>query len=268
MTLVGTCGYSYPDWKGSFYPTDIKDGEMLAFYASRFPAVEIDFTYYRMPTQRTMEQIERKTPAGFEFAVKAYRGMTHERPASRAEMRTVFEAFRTAVEPMVSKGKLGAVLTQFPFGFRPGRASLDYLTEVRELLSDVPVVVEFRNREWVNQATFDFLRQMGMGYCAVDEPALKGLMPPVTAATSDVGYVRFHGRNGAKWWKHEEAWERYNYLYIREELAEWVPRITELAVGGRKTFVLFNNCHAGQAAANARDMQALLALDEGGHGYA
>ncbi len=264
MILVGTCGYSYPDWRGTFYPEDTKDNQMLTYYSSQFPAVELDFTYYRMPAPRTMEQIERKTPAGFEFAIKAFKGMTHEIPQRPEDAREMFAAFREALEPFVSTGKLGAVLAQFPFAFRPGAGNRAYIQTFRELLADTPIVVEFRNREWVTQETFDFLRQNELGFCAVDEPALKGLMPRVAAATSsDLAYLRFHGRNAAKWWKHDEVWERYNYLYTAEELAEWLPRIEEMAKQSKKIFVLFNNCHAGQAARNALMMSELL---QGGTG--
>lgn len=260
MILVGTCGYSYPDWKGAFYPEDTREAGMLTYYSSRFPAVELDFTYYRMPALRTMEQIERKTPAGFEFAIKAFKGMTHEIPQHPDDARVMFAAFREALEPFVSTGKLGAVLAQFPFAFRPGPPNQAYIETFRELLSDTSIVVEFRNREWVTQETFAFLRRNELGFCSVDEPALKGLMPRVAVATANLSYVRFHGRNASKWWKHGEVWERYNYLYTAEELAEWVPRIEEMASKSKKTFVLFNNCHAGQAVRNARMMQELLKL--------
>ncbi|MHB8926290.1 MAG: DUF72 domain-containing protein [Bacillota bacterium] len=260
MILIGTAGFSYADWKGEFYPADVKDRDMLQYYAERFPAVEIDFTYYRLPTSRGMAGMVGKTPAGFEFCVKAYKGMTHK-AGETEERRQTFQAFREALAPVADGGRLGCVLAQFPWSFRPSPESLAYLEEFRDRLDGLPTVVEFRNSEWVGEETFGFLRRAGLGFCCVDEPALRGLMPRVARATSDLAYVRFHGRNAAKWWRHDEAWERYNYLYTEEQLGEWVPKLRALEAESKKTYVLYNNCHAGHAARNAKMMQTLLDLD-------
>lgn len=261
MILVGTAGFSYADWRGGFYPPDLKDRDMLAFYATHFPVVEVDFTYYRLPTVKGMAGMAAKVPEGFAFCVKAFKGMTHEPDGRPGEVGETFRAFREALDPLVQTGRLGCVLAQFPWSFRPSQANLDHLGSFRERLGDLPTVVEFRNSAWVGAETFDFLRRHGLGFCSVDEPALRGLMPRVAAATSDLGYVRFHGRNAAKWWHHDEAWERYNYLYTEDELKEWLPKLEQLDRKTKKTFVLYNNCHAGHAAENARMMQLLLKLD-------
>ncbi len=267
MVLIGTAGFSYKDWKGIFYPGDIKDGEMLGFYAGRFPCVEVDFTYYQMPSARTMEGLARKVPEGFEFCVKANKTMTHEVGAAEEGGEAnadAFRAFSEALRPMTSRGSLGCVLTQLPWGFKRTADNAGYIRRFRELLEDMPVVVEFRNREWITPDTFELLRAEGLGFCCVDEPRLRGLVPPVAEATSDIAYVRFHGRNAEKWWKHDQAWERYNYLYSEAELAEWMPKIKALDARAAKTYVLFNNCHAGQAAENARMLQNMMKLDLGG----
>ncbi|HEY3314965.1 MAG TPA: DUF72 domain-containing protein, partial [Bacillota bacterium] len=202
-----------------------------------------------------------KTPPGFEFCVKAFKGMTHEPNGPAEQVATDFRVFGEALRPLVEESRLGCVLAQFPWSFRPSPGNLNYLADFRDRLGGLPTVVEFRNSQWVGQETFTFLRRHELGFCCVDEPALRGLMPRVVAATSDLGYVRFHGRNAAKWWQHEEAWERYNYLYTDEELKEWLPRIEQLGREARKTYVLYNNCHAGHAAENARTMQLLLKPD-------
>ncbi|MBC7338401.1 MAG: DUF72 domain-containing protein [Firmicutes bacterium] len=261
MILVGTSGFSYEDWRGVFYPPDLGTREMLGYYSQHFPVVELDFTYYRMPSPRTMAQIERKTGPGFTFCVKAYREMTHERPDDAGELRSLCRQFASALEPMSEAGKLGCVLVQFPWSFGPGPANLQFVQSLPELLPDLPLVVEFRNNGWISDDTRRVLREAGLGFCAVDEPRLKGLMPPLAWVTSPVSYVRFHGRNARKWWKHEHAWERYDYLYSEEELKSWVPRIREMADQAERTYVLFNNCHAGQAAKNASMMQLLLSAD-------
>lgn len=266
MIEVGTAGYSYADWRGVFYPPGLAQGQMLPLYARRFSAVELDFTYYRMPTPATMASMVRRTPPGFTFCVKANRLMTHERPPDAAAEAAQFGEFCAAMDPLISADRLGCVLLQFPWGFRPGGVSADYLKRSRELLPELPVVVELRNAEWVQPSVLPkleaLLREIDFGFCCVDEPQLKGLMPPIVLATSPIGYVRFHGRNKRKWWQHEVASERYDYLYSETELAEWAAKINGLASAVEKTYVFFNNCHAGQAATNAGQMMGLLGLSQ------
>jgi len=118
-------------------------------------------------------------------------------------------------------------------------------------------VVEFRNREWVKDEVFEFLRERQIGWCAVDEPQFKSLMPPIVMATSPVGYVRFHGRNYRQWWAgHSKL--RYDYLYSKDELQEWIPKIQTLAQEAQKVYVFMNNCFQGQAATNAIELRDLL----------
>ncbi|NLJ60750.1 MAG: DUF72 domain-containing protein, partial [Firmicutes bacterium] len=113
----------------------------------------------------------------------------------------------------------------------------------------------------ITNETFDLLRSHSLGFCAVDEPRLPGLVPPIAEATSALGYVRFHGRNAKKWWKHDTPGERYDYLYQEAELKEWIPKIRQVADKTEKTYVFFNNCHSGQAAENARMLQTMLGLE-------
>jgi len=120
------------------------------------------------------------------------------------------------------------------------------------------VVVEFRNMEWIKPQVFDLLRQLSLGFCCVDQPRLRGLIPPIAEVTGPVAYVRFHGRNAAKWWRHDEAWERYDYSYTTEELAEWVPRIKSLDEQAEQTFAFANNHWQGQAVDTARQLKMLL----------
>jgi uncharacterized protein YecE (DUF72 family) len=253
---IGTSGFSYDDWRGHFYPPALKKSEMLPFYARRFDTVEINSTYYGIPHPATMHQMSLKVPEGFEFVVKAHADMTH---ADRFRPEA-FTQFREALAPLRDAGQLGAVLGQFPWSFKRTREHEAYLATFREELPDIPLVVEFRNVEWMADETLDLLRSLALGFCCVDEPKLKGLMPPIAAATAPVGYVRFHGRNYKKWWQHQHAWERYDYLYSASELEEWVPKIEQVARQTDKTYVFFNNHHEGQAAQNARQLADLLNL--------
>lgn len=255
--LVGTSGFKYSDWKPTFYPSDLPDREMLSYYSRHFPAVELDFTYYQMPSPLTVKGLERKTGTGFKFCVKAHKSMTHEM-AGPDQTRDAFGKFVAAMRPLTEADKLGCILLQFPWKFKPSTESLAYLSYAREILTGLPAVVEFRNRDWVKDETFRFLKENDFGYCCVDEPRLRGLMPPVARYTASAAYVRFHGRNAAKWWHHEEPWERYDYLYSKDELLEWLPKIRALASEAGEVYVFFNNCHAGYAAKNALDMKEIL----------
>ena len=153
---------------------------------------------------------------------------------------------------------LATVLAQFPNSFKPDDTNRDYLKVFRERLGDLPVVIEFRNAGWITDETMDLLRQYNLGYCCVDEPHLKGLIPPIAVATAPVAYVRFHGRNYQKWWQHDEAWERYSYTYPVEELQEWVPKIETLTQEAPAIYVYTNNHYRGQSVDTARQIKMLL----------
>lgn len=258
MIKVGTSGFSYKDWVGPFYPPGTSDKAMLEYYSTRYDLLELDYTYYTMPVPRTLAGMCARTPDSFTFCIKAHKSMTHEVSGDPAEVKAAFGRFMDAVKPLADAGKLGCVLVQFPWSFRPSNENAAYIAGLTGLLPGVTVTVEFRNTEWVQERTFGLLRRSGLGFCCVDEPRLRGLFPPLAVATSPVAYVRFHGRNAAKWWKHEQAWERYDYLYSPDELEEWIPRIRELSERVAHTLVLFNNCHTGQAATNADMLKQML----------
>ncbi len=257
MIFVGTSGYSFPDWGGGFYPAGIPSGQMLNFYATRFPAVEINSTYYRLPHPRVMRQVEAKTPPGFRFSVKLPGDVTHRYSRDPA----LFDTFLRVIEPFEEKGKFVGALAQFPWGFRDTAGNRGYLRFLREAVPDRPLFVEFRNDSWAREETFELMRDTGLGYCVVDEPRLEGLFPPIPRVTGEVAYLRFHGRNARDWWSPARGeHQRYNYLYSEEELRSWVQEIRNLEAQTRETYVFFNNCYGGHAAQNAREMASLLGL--------
>jgi uncharacterized protein YecE (DUF72 family) len=260
MIHIGTSGYSYADWKGPYYPENIKDNEMLSFYSKDFKATEINYTYYRMPAARTLAAIAKKVPDDFVFTIKASKELTHERELEGEELGTPenFKLFREALQPLIDERKFGAVLAQFPNSFRPTPENRDYLKVFRDRMGDLPLVVEFRNSSWVTDDTMELLRENNLGYCCVDEPRMKGLIPPIAVATAPVAYVRFHGRNAQKWWRHDEAYERYSYSYKPEELEEWVPKIDKLDNSAQHTFIFTNNHFQGQAVDTARQLREML----------
>lgn len=254
MILVGTAGYSYDDWKGVFYPEKTDKKDMLSLYAVQFSFTEINSTYYRLPNKYMMYHMQAKTPPDFQFVVKAYKSLTHERVDNLQD----FQAFTGALAPLAEAGRLGCVLAQFPQSFRLSGANVSYLKELARRLEGFQTVVEFRHREWMREDIFRFLTEQGLGFVCVDEPRLEGLVPPEVRATAPAAYVRFHGRNSAKWYNHRESYERYDYLYSAEELAEWVPRIVGLARDSEIVYVSMNNHYRGQAVVNARMIREMI----------
>ncbi len=257
MLYVGTAGFSYLDWRDVFYPAGMKRDEFLSCYSARFAAVELDFTYYRQPSATTMLSMAERVPDEFRFTVKAHRTMTHEIPPE-PQQAAEFETFLRGVEPMVEAGKLGCILFQFPWSYRLTPENLEYVVSIKDRIPCAKTVIEFRNNQWAQESVYKALRKSLQGFCCVDEPNLRGLFPRVSLVTSDVGYLRFHGRNAAKWFNHREAWERYDYLYSDDELKWWIPRIQDMVSQSDDTYVFFNNCHRGQAAVNAVRMKELL----------
>jgi uncharacterized protein YecE (DUF72 family) len=256
MTVfVGTAGFSYKDWAGSFYPPGTPAREMLETYSRSFPVVEINSTYYAIPEPARIDSMARRTPVDFQFTVKANREMTHAVPEAGAP----FGEFKRAIRPLLDHGKLGCVLAQFPWGFKNTGENRAYLEVLAAGLEGVDTVVEFRNSQWERDETFALLSELGLGYCSVDEPGLSGLITGRAEVTSDVGYVRFHGRNAANWWDSgRESWERYDYLYSESELAEWLPRVDGMEQKADRVYVIFNNHYKGQAPTNARMFEEML----------
>ncbi len=180
--------------------------------------------------------------------------MTHQ----REDNSSIFKAFRQVLEPIIAAGKLGCILAQFPYSFRFNRHNWDYLSLLKERLAELPVVIEFRNAQWLRSEVFDWFRQQDLGFCCVDEPRLPNLLPPLAEATSKISYIRFHGRNSAKWWQHEQAYERYDYSYTPQELSEWLPKIQKLNDITEKTFIFANNHWRGQAVNTIRQLRIML----------
>ncbi len=266
MIKIGTSGFSFPDWKGPIYPPAIRDRDMVPYYEKElgFNALEVNFTYYSLPSQKSFMAMSQKTFKEFEFAVKAFKGMTHEiRDQGTGKIvnnQEIFEKFRYSLDPLISEGKLSCVLGQFPFGFFPNRENLDYLERFKNEMSDIPLVFEFRNQTWLKEQTFQFLEKKHVGFCIVDEPKLLKLMPYLPRTTSEIGYFRFHGRNPN--WFNVPIKVRYDYLYSEAELKEFVPDIQQISQRTAKTLVFFNNCYSGSAAKNAAQMVKLLMKDQ------
>lgn len=261
MIYVGTCGYGYKDWVGPFYPPKTRSAEMLPYYASRFGAVEIDSSYYGVPAERTIATMLARSPRDFRFSFKAPQTVTHPGDYG-ARVHEDGALLRERLLPVRDAGKVGAVLLQFPNGFKPEPLTERYLEAVVSAFDGLPLVAEFRNHAWQNAETISRLESLGVGWCNVDMPALESLMTPSSDATSRIGYVRFHGRNAAMWWTGDNV-TRYEYDYRAEELVPWADRIAEIEAQVDDTYVFFNNHAVGNAAGNAELLETLLAARYG-----
>lgn len=289
--LVGTSSWTDPTLLDSgWYPPEAKSAEArLAHYASQFPVVEVDATYYAPPSERNAVLWVQRTPPTFTFNVKAFSMMTQHPTKARALPKAlrdglpdknlypkdvsndlveqVFAMFASALMPLYSAGKLGFVLFQFPEWFMPSSASKAYVLRCASLLPDYRIAVEFRQRAWLGDdratdRTLGWLRENDLPLVCVDMPqGFASSMPDVVAATTeDLSIVRFHGRNRDAWKaKGITVAERFNYDYSRDELQAWAPRLFELAEQTRRTHVMFNNCYRDNGVRNASTMAGLLA---------
>jgi uncharacterized protein YecE (DUF72 family) len=249
---VGTCGFSYKDWVGPVYPAGTKPADMLPLYARKFPIVEIDSSYYGVPAAATVASWARRAPEGFRFTAKLPGSGTHVPAPALGTVHDDVRLFRANLRPLIAAGKFACALLQFPNSFRPSEATERHLRALRETLGDMPLVAEFRHREWQTNDTLELLRELGIGLVAVDEPHFKSLVRPSTDVSSPIAYVRFHGRNYQQWWKGDNT-TRYDYLYTAEELEPWADREVREVLG------FFNNHRQGQAARNAEMFAAMLA---------
>ncbi|MBD3167115.1 DUF72 domain-containing protein [bacterium] len=254
MIIIGTSGYHFPDWSGAFYPPDLPKEQWLRYYAERFPAVEINMTYYALPKPEQVARWAQEVPEGFRFTVKLPGETTHKRERDGEEV----SEFLPLLAPLRDRGMLVGVLGQFPASFHNEQGERDYLELVVERCGDVPLFVELRHISWDRDDTIEWLSRLGAHWVTVDQPALRGLSRPRPAATGGVGYVRFHGRN-RKTWYNPKAGDRYDWDYEEEELKSWIPRLKAMEERAETSYLFFNNCHAGQAVRSAKLMKAMLA---------
>ena len=292
--LIGTCSWTDPTLieSGRFYPGWAHSPEArLQYYASQFLIVEVDSSYYALPSERTSGLWATRTGDKFTFDIKAFRLFTQHptplvalpkdiREALPSELKEkaniyqrdmpkelaneLWSRFERALLPLDSAGKLGVVLFQFPPWFYPGDQQRDYILACKERLPQYRIAIEFRHNSWANEKnrerTLSFLRDNDLPFVCVDEPqGFKSSLPPIAEATSEIGLVRFHGRNREMWEKKgASVAERFNYLYTEDELREWVPRIKELASKTHQLHVLFNNCYQDKAVTNARQVAFII----------
>jgi uncharacterized protein YecE (DUF72 family) len=243
----------------------------LAFYAAYFDLVEINSTFYRPPKPAMTRAWASKTADDFKFAVKAWQKFTHpavfvrefneRRPWPPVDAQDV-ELFSLTLLPLAEAGKLAALLFQYPASFHYGPENLERIERTLEAFAGFPKVVELRHRSWSDHEiqTRGVLDAHASAWAFIDEPKFASSVRQEFTIHRDLAYFRLHGRNQAKWWRHEQAWERYDYLYSRAEVQRLAVKLKELAArsSAARFNVLFNNHARGQAVANALALKAAL----------
>ena len=256
--LLGTSGYDYPEWKGVFYPNDLKRKDFLSYYSTQFNALELNNTFYNMPDSQRMLSFYDRGEGRLSFSVKANRLLTHEVGADWIMQAKIF---RDAVDPLLEKQALCTVLFQFPQSFHYTNENRIYLAKLIDEFKGFPVVVEFRHAEWIKESVLAGLNERGASIAMCDMPELKYLPKMRTTPTSSLFYLRLHGRNANAWYADTatpNGSARYDYNYTDNELKEFVPVIQNVIITGKKPIVFFNNHPNGSGAKNAKRLFELL----------
>jgi uncharacterized protein YecE (DUF72 family) len=241
--FIGTSGWSYPDWRGTFYPEDLPSRRYLEFYAGEFPTVEVNYSFYHLPQPETYARWAGQVPGEFIFSVKTSRLITHTK-----RLRAVTEAWRTFIgNAKVLGAHLGPILFQFPPGFKRDEKRLAaFLDQIRDAAPNgrpLRLVFEFRHESWFTPETVRLLKRANAALCIADSPSY----PRRDVRTADFAYLRFHGRM-----------ELFISSYSRDELAEEAKAIRRYRRDGLDVFAYFNNTAGGHAINNARTLRRLV----------
>lgn len=254
--LIGTSGYDYPEWKGVFYPDDLKRKEFLEYYATRFNALELNNTFYNMPTADRLALFYERTQGKIYFSIKVNRTLTHE-PDRNWKDRV--QEMKTAVSPLMEKDVLSDLLFQLPQSFHYTTENRIYLAALLKEFESYPLAVEFRHKEWVRESVFAGLEERNASIVFCDMPNLKYLPDGTAVKTPFVGpsaYIRFHGRNADSWYA--DGTSRYDYEYSETELKDFMPVIEKAISEGKKVKSYFNNHPHGSGAKNGLQLVALV----------
>src|SRR5205807_1118575 len=287
---VGISSWTEPTLvKSGWYPATATTAEdRLRYYASKFPIVEVDSTFYAILNARTAALWVERTPKDFTFNAKAYALLTqHPTPPARLpkdlrekvgdskaniyfkdlgpkDKESVWDRFREGLQPLQDAAKLGAIVFQFPKWFLPSPGSYRFMEDLREWLPDFRIAIEFRQASWMKeerrQRVLKFLKDREFTYVVVDEPqGFPSSVPPVVAVTAPLGMIRFHGHNRENWEKKGiSTAEKFRYLYKTEELQTWVPRLRTMASESGEVHAVMNNCYSDYAVRNAADLAELI----------
>ena len=236
--LIGTSGYMYDSWKGKFYPEDIKKEDWLEYFSKQFKTVEINNSFYNLPSKDTFRRWKKQSENNFVFSVKANRYITHMKKLSDPE-----ESLKNFLENASAlDDKLGPLLFQLPPFWHKNQDKLENF--FRKLPKKHEVVFEFRHESWYDKEIYELLDKYNIALCLHD---LADGSSPQDLVTTNFSYIRFHGPDG-----------RYSTSYSEEQLQEWAERIRDLDV--KKIYCYFNNDNSGYAIENARTLREKLNL--------
>jgi uncharacterized protein YecE (DUF72 family) len=257
---IGTSGWSYPPasgpgtWTGVFYPLSRTDE--LKFYSRFFNAVEVNSTFYRPCVPKTAESWVKRTPDDFEFTVKLWQIFTHAKEGfSQDDVRQ----FKEGLSPLADGKKLGCLLIQFPASFKATDESIDRLRRLLDEFHAFDKAVELRHESWDDSR--EMLADYGAMPVFIDEPKFRTSIRQDLADSGDLLYLRLHGRQFSKWWKHEHRNERYDYLYTAEEIQPYAERLKKkMEKGLKRAYTFFNNHPGAKAVANAVMMRDAMEI--------
>ena len=256
---IGPAGWAYKDWEGIVYPN--KPGpkfDPLEYLSRFFNTVEINSSFYRPFTSSTANNWLKRVSSfrDFMFTAKLHRVFTHERgKATQKDEKDV----REGLDVLAKNNKLGGLLLQFPWSFKNTDEDRLYLSHLLSQFRDYPLILEIRHSSWNNAQVYEWLEELNVGICNLDQPLFSHSIKPGELATSSIGYVRLHGRNYQDWFREKAPRDdRYNYLYTIEELDPWINRIKEIARKTKETYVITNNHFRGQAVVNALEIKATI----------
>jgi uncharacterized protein YecE (DUF72 family) len=278
---IGTSGWNYPGgrgtWNGVFYPPTRKRSkgfDELSYYAEHFNTVEVNSTFYGQPRSDVTRGWADRTPADFEFSIKLYQKFTHPGMFKETLRRSVgaaeasdealgelarpnaadLDAFRRGIDPLAGRGKLGALLAQFPASFKAGAAERDYLSQLLRALAGYSVAVELRHGSWSDcfADTLTLLNAFEAAWVQIDEPKFRfSIRQNYLPNVQGFYYMRLHGRNADQWWRHSKAEDRYNYLYSVDELKEFSETADAARRLVKKVYLYTNNHFSAKSVANA-----------------
>jgi len=243
-------------------PEDRQRGfDELSFYAERFNTVEVNSTFYGQPRANVTLGWARRTPTQFEFAVKLFQKFTHPRMSTdgTAISQTDVDAFKGGIDPLAASGKLGPVLAQFPASFHRSPEAAGYLEWLLHTFANYTLAVELRHVSWsdATEETTALLHAGRAAWVQIDEPKFDSSIRQ-NLWGGEVLYLRLHGRNAAQWWEHEQAEDRYNYLYSARELEPIAAKVRQAQPAAKKAYLFLNNHFAAQAVANAITLKKML----------
>jgi uncharacterized protein YecE (DUF72 family) len=266
---IGTSGWNYPTgkgtWNGLFYPLpeDRERGfDELRFYSERFNTVEVNSTFYGQPRANVTLGWAKRTPADFEFAVKMFQKFTHPNlsvdpgPVTQADV----EAFKGGIDPLAAAGKLGPLLVQFPSSFQRTPEAVAYVEWLMKAFAGYQLAVELRHRTWSDAPdTTALLHEHRAVWVQIDEPKFaSSIRQDLAGTSSELYYLRLHGRNAAQWWDHAESEDRYNYFYSPAELEPIAEKVRAARATVKKLYLFLNNHFSAQSVANATTLKKML----------